>query len=247
MLRVRRWLVAGLLIALGPVLWAGDPPTTDARQQPNVVVIVADDLGYGDLGCYGATKVRTPNIDRLAAEGVRFTDAHAPAAVCQQSRYAILSGTYVMRARRQGRRTLYFHEGQATLPSVLKSAGYRTAAIGKWHLGFGRGAEPDYNAPLQPGPLEVGFDCFFGCPRTHNEPPFVFVENHQVVGFDPADPIRMVTRDEAIKRGLTGWSWGLSEGATKADAARPTDQIDLILTDKATRFLAAKDNRPFFL
>ena len=97
-----------------------------------------------------------------------------------------------MRAKRQGKQTLYFHEGEATLPSLMKTAGYRTAAIGKWHLGFGRTGDPDYNAELKPGPLEVGFDSFCGCPRTHNEPPFVFVENHRMVGHDPADPIRII-------------------------------------------------------
>jgi arylsulfatase A-like enzyme len=233
------------LLLLAP-LAALPAPGTPAKK-PNILLIVADDLGYGDLGCYGATKIKTPNIDRLAGEGVRFTDAHAPAAVCQPSRYAILSGTYFMRARRQGQQTLYFHEGQVTLPSLLKTAGYRTAAIGKWHLGFGRGAEPDYNAELKPGPLEIGFDSFFGCPRTHNEPPFVFVENHRVVGLDPADPLRIIPHDEVVKRGLKDWNWGASEGAKAAHAARPQDRLDLILADKAAQFVSEKSDQPFFL
>lgn len=219
----------------------------DHATKPNVLLIVADDLGYGDVGCYGATAIKTPNIDRLAADGVRFTDAHAPAAVCQPSRYAILSGTYFMRARRQGRQQLYFHEGQVTLPSLLAAAGYRTAAIGKWHLGFGRGEEPDYNAELKPGPLEIGFDYFFGCPRTHNEPPYVFVENHRMLGADPADPIRIVPHDEVVKRGLKDFNWGTSEGAAKAHAARPQNRIDLILADKAAKFIDARIDKPFFL
>jgi arylsulfatase A-like enzyme len=233
--------LAALLLSVIVALSAAAAP------KPNVLLIVADDLGYGDLGCYGATKIKTPNIDRLAGEGVRFTDAHAPAAVCQPSRYAILSGTYFMRAQRKGQQTLYFHEGQVTLPSLLKSAGYRTAAIGKWHLGFGRGAEPDYNAELKPGPLEIGFDSFFGCPRTHNEPPFVFVENHRVVGLDPADPLRIIPHDEVARRGLKDWGWGASEGAKAAHAARPQDRIDLILADKAAQFIAEKRDQPFFL
>jgi arylsulfatase A-like enzyme len=236
-------LLATLLLVAPVVLHAAAAPAAN----PNVILIVADDLGYGDLGCYGAMKIKTPNIDRLASEGVRFTDAHAPAAVCQPSRYAILSGTYFMRAQRQGQQTLYFHEGQVTLPSLLKPAGYRTAAIGKWHLGFGRGAEPDYNAELKPGPLEIGFDSFFGCPRTHNEPPFVFVENHRVVGLDPADPLRIIPHDQVVKRGLKDWGWGASEGAKAAHAARPQDRIDLILADKAVQFVSEKGDQPFFL
>jgi arylsulfatase A len=215
--------------------------------KPNILLIVADDLGYGDVGCYGATKIKTPNIDRLASEGVRLTDAHAPAAVCQPTRYAILSGTYLMRAKRQGQQTLYFHEGQVTLPSLLKTAGYRTAAIGKWHLGFGRGGEPDYNGELKPGPLEIGFDHFFGCPRSHNEPPFVFVENHHTVGLDPADPVRIIPHQEVVKRGLRDWGWGLSEGAARAHAARPQDRIDPLLADHAARWIGPQRPQPFFL
>lgn len=216
-------------------------------QRPNILVIVADDLGYGDVGSYGATKIKTPNIDRLAREGVRFTDAHAPAAICQPSRYAILSGTYFMRAQRQGQHALYFQDDQITLPGLLKSAGYRTAAIGKWHLGFGRGADIDFNAELKPGPLEIGFDYFFGTPRSHNEPPFVFVENHRMVGSDPNDPIRIVPHAEVVKRGLVDWGWGISEGATKAHMARPQDRIDLILADKAVQVISQKSDQPLFL
>ncbi len=237
------WTVVWLALPLA--VPAAEKPVVPAR--PNILLIVADDLGYGDVGCYGATKIKTPNIDRLAADGNRLTDAHSPAGVCQPTRYAILSGTYFIRAQRQGRQTLYFHEGQVTLPGLLKSAGYRTAAIGKWHLGFGRGAEPDYNAELKPGPLEIGFDSFFGCPRTHNEPPMVFVENHRMVGFDPADPIRILSHDEVVERGLKDWNWGLSEGAAKAHAARPLDRIDLILADKAVQFLQQQSDCPFFL
>lgn len=216
-------------------------------QKPNILLIVADDLGSGDVGSYGAMRIKTPNIDRLASEGARFTDAHSSSAICQPSRYAMLSGTYFMRAQRQGKETLHFHEGQITLPALLKSAGYRTAAIGKWHLGFGRGAAPDYNDELKPGPLEIGFDYFFGTPRTHNEPPFVFVENHRMVGFDPNDPIRIVPHDEVVKRGLKDWGWGISEGADQAHVARPQDRIDLILADKAVQFIRQKNGQPLFL
>ena len=229
------------LCAAVALLAAAARATPAAR--PNVIVIVADDLGYGDLGCYGATKLGTPNIDRLAARGVRCTDAHAPAAVCQPSRYAILSGEYLFRARLPGNMALYFRDGQVTLPGLMQAAGYRTAAIGKWHLGFGRGKSPDYNAELSPGPLDIGFDSFFGCPRTHNEPPFVFVENRRVVGHDPADPIRIVP----ARNTKAGWGHGISEGAAKAHAMRPQERIDLILADKAAAFIRDTGQEPFFL
>jgi hypothetical protein len=172
-----------------------------AAERPNILLIVTDDLGYRDLGCYGAEKIKTPRIDRLAGEGVRFTDAHSVCAVCQPSRYSLLSGTYFWHARRKPDYSLYFHVGQVTLPSLLKSAGYHTAALGKWHSGFGRGApDPDWNAELKPGPLEIGFDSFFGTPKTHNEPPLVFVEDRHVVGLDPA-----FERGAAAWRTPAGW------------------------------------------
>lgn len=213
--------------------------TVQGQAHPNILFMLADDLGYGDTGCYGAVKIKTPNIDRLAAQGVRFTDAHAVAAVCNPSRYSILSGTYLWHARRKNDYSLYFHEGQVTLPSLLKSAGYRTAALGKWHNGFGRMGDPDWNGELKPGPLEIGFDSFFGTPKTHNEPPLVFVENHRVVGLDPADPISI---------DKTKGPHGEMSGGAKAQAARPDERIDFIMAEKAAAFFAqqAKD-KPFFL
>ena len=227
-------LIFGLI---GCTLVAAEP----AARKPNILLIVADDLGYRDLGCYGATKVRTPRIDRLAGESVRFTDAHSICATCMPSRYAILSGTYFFHARGKGGYSVQFHEGQVTLPSLLKSAAYRTAALGKWHNGLGHAAEPDWNADLKPGPLEIGFDSFFGTPRTHNEPPLVFMEGHRIVGIDPADPISV---DMSPQFGR----WGKTIGGAKAQAARPDERIDFILADKAEKFLAqqTKEN-PFFL
>jgi arylsulfatase A len=211
------------------------------ESKPNVLLIVADDLGYRDLSCYGATKVKTPRIDMLAAEGVRFTDAHSICATCMPSRYAILSGTYFFHAQRKGEYSLHFHQDQVTLPSLLKSAGYRTAALGKWHNGFGREPGLDWNAELKPGPMEIGFDSFFGTPRTHNESPHVFVEGHHVVGHDPADPISV---DMSPQFGR----WGKTVGGEKAQAARPDERIDFILAEKAEKFLSEQTNdHPFFL
>ena len=184
-------------------------------------------------------KSRRPAWTVWRARGARFTDAHAVAAVCNPSRYSILSGTYLWHAKRKNDYSLYFHDGQVTLPVLLKLAGYRTAALGKWHNGFGREPEPDWNGELKPGPLEVGFDYFFGTPRTHNEPPLVFVENHGVIGLDPADPIRI---------DKTKGPHGVMIGGRKAQAARPDDQIDSILAEKAAAFFAQQSkDTPFFL
>ena len=144
-----------------------------AQTKPNIILINADDLGYGDVGCYGATKVRTPNIDRLAGEGRMFTDAHSASAVCSPSRYALLTGEYPIRKKLYPpimlRGGLAIDIGQETIASLLKVRGYATACIGKWHLGFGD-KEPDWNGELRPGPLELGFDHYFGVPVVNSHP-----------------------------------------------------------------------------
>ncbi len=171
------------------------------ESKPNILMIYADDIGYGDFGCYGATKVKTPHADGLAAEGLRFTDAHAVASVCTPSRYSLLTGEYAFRKPgtgiASGIRGLLIDVGRTTLPSVLKSAGYTTGIVGKWHLGLG--TEPtDYNKPIKPGPNEVGFDYAWIMPATGDRVPCVWVENDHVVNLDPADPIKINTR---VKRG----------------------------------------------
>ena len=238
---MKPFLVLSSLVHASAILALAAPAQSASSAKPNILLIVADDLGYRDLGCYGATKIKTPRIDGLAAKGVRFTDAHSASAVCNPSRYSILSGTYLWHAQRRNDYSLYFHDGQVTLPSLLKSAGYRTAALGKWHNGFGRAPEPDWNGELKPGPLEIGFDSFFGTPRTHNEPPLVFVENYRVVGLDPADPIRV---DRSPQYGPHGKMFG----GAKAQAARPDERIDFIVTEKAVDFLSKQTPEiPFFL
>jgi len=165
--------------------------------KPNIVFIMADDLGYGDVGCYGATKIETPNIDRIAREGMMFTDAHTPSAVCSPTRYGVLTGRYCWRTPLKNgplpkTAGLWFKEDRMTIASMLKDAGYATAAIGKWHLGIGLPRQqfnykngPDWNDELESTPNDIGFDYFYGVPGGHNMAPHVNIENRRVVGIEP--------------------------------------------------------------
>jgi arylsulfatase A-like enzyme len=161
--------------------------------KPNVIIIYADDLGYGDLSCYGATRVRTPNIDRLASEGLRFTDAHSTASTCTPSRFSILTGEYAFRNKGAhilpGNASLLIPLHQATLGTVFQQAGYHTACVGKWHVGLGPEGGPDWNGVIAPGPNEVGFDYSFIFPATADRVPTVYVENHRIIALDSTDPI----------------------------------------------------------
>ncbi len=180
------------------VIFTLDRPvfSATAPSKPNIIVILADDLGYGDLGCYGATKIKTPNVDRLAAEGLRFTQAYAPSSTCTPSRFSLLTGEYAWRQKDRknsildGDAPLCIEPGRLTLPKMLHQAGYQTGIVGKWHLGLGDGKTPvDFNKEIMPGPLEVGFDYCYIIPATVDRVPNVWIENHKIVSLDPTDPI----------------------------------------------------------
>ncbi len=166
--------------------------STNAAERPNIIVIMADDLGYGDLSCYGATAVQTPAIDQLANDGVRFTSGYCSASTCTPTRFSMLTGTYAFRQKGTGiappSGPAIIKPGTETLPTILKRSGYATAVIGKWHLGLGDPA-PNWNEELKPGPLEIGFDHCFLLPTTNDRVPQVFVEDHPVKGLDPLDPL----------------------------------------------------------
>lgn len=163
-----------------------------AQSKPNVILIYVDDLGYGDLSSYGATKIKTPNLDKLASGGIRFTNGHATSATCTPSRYAMMTGQYPWRkgaAILPGDAPLIIPTDAITLPNLFQKAGYRTAIVGKWHLGLGDAVEKAWNSEIKPGPNEVGFDYSFIFPATADRVPTVFIENHRVVALDTSDPI----------------------------------------------------------
>ena len=242
-----------------------------AQTRPNVVLIYADDLGYGDVSAYGATRLTTPNIDRLARAGVRFTDAHAPAATCTPSRYAMLTGEYAWRKPGTGilpgDAALVIDPRSATLATVFQRAGYATGVVGKWHLGLGPAGGPDWNGEIRPGPLDLGFDSAFIMAATGDRVPTVYVENRRVVGLDPADPIRVQYgqplgdrptgrgnpgllkihpshgHDQTIVNGIS--RIGYMTGGTAA-LWKDEDMAD-VFTAKATGFIEQHRAKPFFL
>jgi len=230
-------------------------------QPPNVVLIFADDLGYGDLGCYGATKVQTPNIDRLAAQGRRFTDAHSVSAVCTPSRYALLTGEYPVRAN-GGRGVwgpapitspLIVDTRKKTIADVFKSRGYDTGVVGKWHLGFGTGTNR-WQEPLRPGPQDLGFDYYFGMPVVNSAPPYVYVENDRVVGGDSDDPLVYLGRNakdatpitpippEAANRSRNAFG-----GAREAHQLFNDYQVGTTFAEKSVEWIQQHKDNPFFL
>lgn len=231
---------------------------TSAAKTPNIIVILADDVGWGDAGCYGATKVKTPNIDRLAREGKRFTDGHASAAVCTPTRYSLITGQYSWRRQGSGLNNgvangdspLLIPTEMPNAPRLLKQAGYQTAIIGKWHLGFGL-TRPDYNQELRPGPLEIGFHEFFGFPATNDRIPTVFVRDHKVLNLDPNDPLFYTyNEEEAKKQGMTPFAAGRNRiGWSKGGKSawwKDTEIADT-LTRECVQFIERNKEKPFFL
>lgn len=230
---MRRLLAGLLLTALAAPAAAAD--------KPNVVVILADDFGYGSAACLGAKDLKTPNLDRLAKEGRRFTNGYTNGSVCSPTRYGLMTGRYFWRTDVKdggvlgADNPLHIETDRLTLASLCKSQGYRTAAFGKWHLGMGAsGKITDWSGELKPGPLEIGFDHFFGMGSNPWSGPHSFIEDRHVVGRVPGKPVT-VTR-------------GGADGTTSGiDKPFDYDRITATLTDKAVAWIGQKSDKPFFL
>ncbi|PIB38026.1 sulfatase family protein [Maribacter sp. 4G9] len=238
--------------------------------KPNIVIIYMDDLGYGELGAYGATELKTPNMDALATGGIRFTQGYASSATCTPSRYALLTGVYPWRNKNAkilpGSASLIIDTAQNTLPKMLKSKGYTTGIIGKWHLGLGTG-EIDWNQRISPGPNEVGFDYSNILAATQDRVPTVYIKNGDVVNLDPNDPIE-VSYEKNFEGEPTGlenpemlkmkWHHGHNNSIVNriprigfmkgGEAAKWVDEdmADYFLTD-AQAYVKQNKDRPFFL
>ncbi len=239
-----------------------------AIERPNIIVIMADDLGYGDVSAYGATAVSTPNIDRLASGGLTFTGGYCTAATCTPTRFSFLTGMYAFRQKGTGiaapESPSIIKPGTPTLPGMLREAGYKTAVIGKWHLGLGD-PKPQWNEEINPGPLEIGFDYCYLLPSTNDRVPSVYVENHRVANLDPADPL--IVGEEAVSdtNGKTfrhtlkmDWSHGhnqtIHNGISRigwfkgADAARWRDEdLGDQFVKKSVEWIQENQDEPFFL
>lgn len=244
----------------------------DSAKHPNIVVMYADDLGFGDVGCYGATALDTPNIDRLASEGLMFHQGYATAATCTPSRYSLLTGSYSWRNERAhilpGDAPLIIDPGTATLPSVLKEAGYTTGVVGKWHLGIGEGNQ-NWNEPLPLTPLDIGFDYSYIMAATNDRVPCVYLDGRDVVGLDPSDPIEVEYNKNKPFPGLPtgkdnpellkmkfhhGHDMSIVNGVSRIGYMRggeaalwvDEDMADVFL-EKAVSFVENNKDGPFFL
>ena len=193
----KSYFAIGLLVPFAAQAYGAKKTKANSDpKKPNVIIILADDLGYGDLGCYGAKNVKTPNVDRLAQQGIRFTDTHAVAATSTPSRYSLLTGEYAWRRPdtdiAAGNAGMIIRPEQYTMADMFRSHGYRTCAIGKWHLGLGdKAGTQDWNAPLPASLADLVFDYHYIMAATADRVPCVFIENGSVANWDPAAPIEV--------------------------------------------------------
>jgi arylsulfatase A-like enzyme len=267
--RKKRTQVTG---ALGILSYAASQALpSHTYDKPNIIIIYADDLGYGDLSCYGATRIATPNIDRLAGKGLRFTNAHCTSATSTPSRYSLLTGEYAWRKPGTGIATgdapAIIKPGTSTIASMLKKAGYTTGVVGKWHLGLGPAEGADWNGEIASGPLDIGFDYNFILPATGDRVPCVFVEGRRIVGLDPSDPVKISFKEpilteptgkdhpELLKMHPShGHDMTIVNGISRIgymsggkSALWIDEEIADVITGKALSFIERNKDKPFFL
>jgi arylsulfatase A-like enzyme len=237
------WLLTPVLTAL--CCLRAPPEQEQKRRPPNLVIVLADDMGIGDPGCYNPeSKIATPFIDKLAVQGMRFTDMHSPSAVCSPTRYGLLTGRYCWRGSLKksvcfGYDPLLIELGRLNLASLLKQSDFSTAVIGKWHLGLGGNKKADYSKALNPGPNQIGFDYFLGFPAALNMKPYVIVENDRAL----APPTDFMPASLPQRFGGPGeWEAGPCAPGFKHIEVQPR------FTSKAVEFIGRqKKEKPFFL
>ncbi len=234
-------------------------PKYPQKRKPNIIYIMADDLGYGDLSCYGASKIQTPNIDLLAEQGIRLTDAHSPSAVCTPTRYGVLTGRYCWRSRLKkevfwcGYNYSLIEPGRKTIGNMMQKRGYKTAQIGKWHLGWEDKAPVDYSKGyLGRGPKDLGFNYSFVTAAAQNMFPLIFVENHKIMS--KLKPIDFNVYDPTVREFPERYrKWHDSHAKGPAVVAEDWDsyRVDEIYTEKAINFIKKHINTnpdtPFYL
>ena len=271
-IEILKSLLSSKILTLGFSLSLGGVCLANQGKTPNIVFIYADDLGYGDVSAYGAKAVKTPNVDRLASKGLKFTNGYATAATCTPSRFSLLTGSYAFRQKGTGvlpgNAALIIPTDKTTLPSMMQRAGYKTGVVGKWHLGLGKAdVEQNWNKEIMPGPREVGFDYSFIMAATGDRVPCVYLENQEVVGLVPTDPIQVSYKtpfpgeptgkteiDRLKMKPSDGHNQSVINGIPRIgymrggnDALwRDEDQADTF-TERGINFIEENKSHPFFL
>lgn len=224
-----------------------------AERLPNIVMVLADDMGYGDVSSYNPhSKVSTPNIDRLASEGMRFTDAHSGGSSCIPSRYALMTGRFAIRKTMSLANGPLIEAERMTVPSLLRDHGYATAMVGKWHLGFDPFLQDkknpvDFSGPLRGGPVDRGFDSYFGMHASLDLPPYFYIRDRHPV-MPPTDSIEA----SSSEGGPEGWNRIQGEfwRSGKIAPDLKLDEVTPRFFEEAIRVIhrrAAEPNQPFFL